>query len=165
MNTQATTCCHSERSEAATQQMKSARPGFQSLVYGRVISDRNSQRCLKAWPHAFAFRCSASFNMTDRFPRGVLCGLLVAVVITGLNSVASAKDTYKFDPSGSTIGFSVHQFLGTTHGKFTNFTGKIEVDREHPENSSVTAQIEVRSIRSEERRVGKECRSRWSPYH
>ena len=24
---------------------------------------------------------------------------------------------------------------------------------------------ETRSIRSEERRVGKECRSRWSPYH
>ena len=24
---------------------------------------------------------------------------------------------------------------------------------------------EVRTIRSEERRVGKECRSRWSPYH
>ena len=23
----------------------------------------------------------------------------------------------------------------------------------------------LRSIRSEERRVGKECRSRWSPYH
>ena len=23
----------------------------------------------------------------------------------------------------------------------------------------------VREIRSEERRVGKECRSRWSPYH
>ena len=24
---------------------------------------------------------------------------------------------------------------------------------------------EVKKIRSEERRVGKECRSRWSPYH
>ena len=24
---------------------------------------------------------------------------------------------------------------------------------------------EVKSLRSEERRVGKECRSRWSPYH
>ena len=23
----------------------------------------------------------------------------------------------------------------------------------------------IRSMRSEERRVGKECRSRWSPYH
>jgi polyisoprenoid-binding protein YceI len=52
-----------------------------------------------------------------------------------------ANETYRFDPSGSTIGFSVHQFLGTTHGRFTKFNGKIEVDREHPENSSVTAQI------------------------
>ena len=25
--------------------------------------------------------------------------------------------------------------------------------------------IEVDEVRSEERRVGKECRSRWSPYH
>jgi polyisoprenoid-binding protein YceI len=40
----------------------------------------------------------------------------------------------------------VRQFLGTTHGKFTNFSGRIEVDRERPENSSVIAQIEVRSI-------------------
>ena len=24
---------------------------------------------------------------------------------------------------------------------------------------------DVRDVRSEERRVGKECRSRWSPYH
>ena len=72
--------------------------------------------------------------------------LFAAVVIAGLTVVASATETYKFDPSGSTIGFSVHQFLGTTHGKFTQFSGKIEIDREHPENSSVTAQIDVRSI-------------------
>ena len=25
--------------------------------------------------------------------------------------------------------------------------------------------VEAASVRSEERRVGKECRSRWSPYH
>ena len=25
--------------------------------------------------------------------------------------------------------------------------------------------VQITSIRSEERRVGKECRSRWSPYH
>jgi polyisoprenoid-binding protein YceI len=67
-------------------------------------------------------------------------------VIAGLSSLALANETYKFDPSGSTIGFAVHQFLGTTHGKFTKFSGKIEIDREHPENSSVTAQIDVRSI-------------------
>ena len=73
------------------------------------------------------------------------CSLLAAVVIAGLTSV-SAKETYQFDQSGSTIGFNVHQLLGTTRGKFTNFSGRIEVDREHPENSSVTAQIDVRSL-------------------
>src|SRR5437870_7385199 len=72
--------------------------------------------------------------------------LIAAVVVAGLTSVASANETYKFDSSGSAIGFTVHQFLGTTHGKFTSFSGKIDVDREHPENSSVTAQIDVRSI-------------------
>jgi len=72
--------------------------------------------------------------------------LLAAFAIAALSPAASANDTYKFDPSSSTIGFSVHQFLGTTQGKFTRFSGKIDVDREHPENSSVTAQIDVRSI-------------------
>lgn len=72
--------------------------------------------------------------------------LFAAAVILGVSSAASANETYKFDSSGSAIGFTVHQFLGTTHGKFTRFSGKIDVDREHPENSSVTAQIDVRSI-------------------
>jgi len=63
-----------------------------------------------------------------------------------LSSIALANETYKFDQSHSTIGFSVHQFLGTTQGKFTKFDGKIEIDRGHPENSSVTARIVVRSI-------------------
>jgi polyisoprenoid-binding protein YceI len=72
--------------------------------------------------------------------------VIAALLIAGLGVTAWAKESYKFDPSGSTIGFSVHQFLGTTRGKFTNFSGRIEVDREHPENSSVTAQIDVQSI-------------------
>jgi polyisoprenoid-binding protein YceI len=70
----------------------------------------------------------------------------IAALVIAVGATASAKESYKFDPSSSTIGFSVRQFLVTTRGKFTNFTGRIEVDREHPENSSVTAQIDVRSI-------------------
>lgn len=84
--------------------------------------------------------------MTALFNRTVLPSILAASVIVGMSSAASAADTYKFDSSGSTIGFSVHQFLGTTRGKFTSFSGRIEVDRERPENSSVAAQIDVRSI-------------------
>jgi polyisoprenoid-binding protein YceI len=72
--------------------------------------------------------------------------IAVGAAITVLSPAALANETYKFDQSHSTIGFSVHQFLGTTHGKFTKFDGKIDIDREHPENSSVTAHIDVRTI-------------------
>jgi polyisoprenoid-binding protein YceI len=60
--------------------------------------------------------------------------------------IASADESYRFDQTQSVIGFSVHQFLGTTHGKFTKFEGRIDIDRKHPENSSVSARIDVRSI-------------------
>ncbi len=68
------------------------------------------------------------------------------VLLAALSSGALANETYKFDQSRSTIGFTVHQFLGTTHGKFAKFDGKIDIDREHPEKSSVVAKIDVRSI-------------------
>ena len=72
--------------------------------------------------------------------------LVAAVAVAALSPTVLAGEIYKFGPSGSTIGFSVHQFLGTTQGKFAKFNGKIDVNREHPENSSVTARIDVRSI-------------------
>lgn len=70
----------------------------------------------------------------------------VGALVVALGSVAFANETYKFEPGHSKIGFSVHQFLGTTNGKFTKFDGKIEIDRDHPENSSVAARIDVRSV-------------------
>lgn len=74
-------------------------------------------------------------------------GNIIAVLVTAaLGTAAAATESYKFEPSSSVIGFSVHQFLGTTRGKFTNFSGSIQLDRERPENSSVAAQIDVRSI-------------------
>src|SRR5438270_4028302 len=72
--------------------------------------------------------------------------IITAILVGGWILTALANEIYNFDDAHSTVGFSVHQFLGTTHGKFTKFEGKIEIDREHPENSSVTARIDVRSI-------------------
>ncbi len=72
--------------------------------------------------------------------------IAAAVAVIALSSAAFANESYKFDQAHSTIGFSVHQFLGTTHGKFTKFDGKIDIDREHTGNSLVTARIDVRSI-------------------
>jgi polyisoprenoid-binding protein YceI/DNA-binding XRE family transcriptional regulator len=61
-------------------------------------------------------------------------------------TVVRASDTYSIDSNRSTIGFGVHQFLGVTKGKFMQFSGTIEIDREHPERSSVEARIQVKSI-------------------
>ena len=59
---------------------------------------------------------------------------------------ATANEIFKFDASRSTIGFRVHQFLGTTTGKFSRFSGNIDLDRQHPERSSVAARIQVSGI-------------------
>ena len=37
--------------------------------------------------------------------------------------------------------------------------------RGHGKLSEADIKAAMREVRSEERRVGKECRSRWSPYH
>ena len=74
--------------------------------------------------------------------RLILAGLAWGLAYTN----TAAAETYKFDQTHSTIGFKVGHFLGTAAGKFKQFNGTIELDREHPANSSVVARIDVRSI-------------------
>ena len=51
-------------------------------------------------------------------------------------------------------------------GTYTHGTSKgIQVYDVNLEEGTLTERSEVEVSRSEERRVGKECRSRWSPYH
>ena len=57
-----------------------------------------------------------------------------------------AGEVYKIDPTPSVIEFRVKQFLGTVKGKFTQFSGTLDLDREHPARSNVAATIQVRSI-------------------
>ena len=73
---------------------------------------------------------------------------LVVSVIVFATSCASALaiETFKIDPAHSRIGFKVRQALATVAGRFKQFGGTIELDREHPERSSVMATIQVKSI-------------------
>jgi polyisoprenoid-binding protein YceI len=59
---------------------------------------------------------------------------------------ADAAEVFKIDPAHSRIGFKVHQAIATVTGRFKQFGGTIELDRERPEKSSVTATIQVKSI-------------------
>jgi polyisoprenoid-binding protein YceI len=69
-------------------------------------------------------------------------GLSLAVGVVS----AGANEIFKFDPAHSTISFKVRHMLGSAKGKFVKFSGTIEVDREHPESSSVVATIQAASI-------------------
>ena len=76
------------------------------------------------------------------------CTLLLFVVLSLAVAPVSARgnDVYKFDPMHSNIAFKVRQFLGPVKGRFTKFSGTIEVNRDHPEQSSVTATIQAASL-------------------
>lgn len=73
-----------------------------------------------------------------------LLALGLGLVVGG--SSVRANEIFRIDPARSTIKFKVRHFLGTTTGRFTKFSGTIDVDREHPEKSSVTATIQTASI-------------------
>ena len=71
----------------------------------------------------------------------------VSLTVFGVFCVAPVlAESYKIDTAHSSITFKVRQFINTTNGRFRNFSGTIQVDREHPENSSVSVKIAVSSI-------------------
>ena len=72
--------------------------------------------------------------------------ILFAAISIGVT--AQANETFKIDPSHSTIAFKVRHMLGNAKGKFSKFSGTIEVDRDHPEQSSATVTIDAASIDS-----------------
>jgi polyisoprenoid-binding protein YceI len=57
-------------------------------------------------------------------------------------------DIYTFDQTGSTISFQVHHLLGIAKGEFHRFSGTIDLNRDDPERSNVSARIDVASIDS-----------------
>lgn len=56
------------------------------------------------------------------------------------------REAFKIDRTHSTIAFRLRHLLGTAHGNFSKFSGTVVVDRDRPENSSVTARIDASSI-------------------
>jgi polyisoprenoid-binding protein YceI len=50
------------------------------------------------------------------------------------------------DPVHSTVGFKIRHLFGYVTGRFTDVTGVIKIDPNHPESASVEATIGVKSI-------------------
>src|SRR5256712_12287848 len=68
------------------------------------------------------------------------------------------------------IDYSFNPYIGCYHACVFCYTPRLmRMDRNEWGTSVVVkrnaATVVAKEVRSEERRVGKECRSRWSPYH
>ena len=89
---------------------------------------------------------------------------LLALVITGLAfsslaSVQASVETYDIDPVHTWVGFTVSHFFTKVPGFFGKVKGTVIVDRDHLENSSVEAVIEVASITTNTRLRDDDLRS------
>jgi polyisoprenoid-binding protein YceI len=76
-----------------------------------------------------------------------------------LASPALAAETYQFDKAHTTVGFQVRHIFTMVGGRFTDFTGTIQVDRAKPESSSVEFTIQAKSIDTNEPRRDEHLRS------
>ena len=72
---------------------------------------------------------------------------------------ALAGDTYSFDKAHTTVGFQVRHIYTNVSGKFTDFTGTIQVDRAKPESSTVEFTIQATSIDTSDQRRDQHLRS------
>jgi polyisoprenoid-binding protein YceI len=70
-----------------------------------------------------------------------------------------AAETYSFDKAHTTVGFQVRHIYTNVSGKFTDFTGTIQVDRAKPESSTVDFTIQATSIDTSEPRRDQHLRS------
>ena len=78
--------------------------------------------------------------------RSLLALVITALALGSLTSVRAAVETYNIDPVHTWVGFSIAHFFTKVPGYFGKVKGTIVVDRDHLENSTVEAVIEVASI-------------------
>jgi polyisoprenoid-binding protein YceI len=78
--------------------------------------------------------------------RSLLALVVTALALGSLTSAKAAVETYNIDPVHTWVGFSVAHFFTKVPGYFGKVKGTIVVDRDHLENSTVEAVIQVASI-------------------
>src|SRR5215471_2673033 len=62
-------------------------------------------------------------------------------------SLPMPQPAWQFDPAHSSIAFTVrHMMVTKVRGEFTNWSGTLDFDPDHPERSSVAVDIEAASI-------------------
>src|ERR1035437_10637247 len=114
-------------------------------------------RSWRVWKINFAMATANVTIQSSQFPENVRHDLLASLVARRVNHkfhYDSVRQTQKW--------LALHQARSPSR----NDTDCADTyDRAFAEAVNQIAAKQIHVIRSEERRVGKECRSRWSPYH
>lgn len=71
--------------------------------------------------------------------------LHVAIALAA-QSLHAETETSKLDPSKTVVRFEIRHMLGKVVGNFHGVRGTLRMDRVHPENSSIVATVESRTI-------------------
>ena len=78
--------------------------------------------------------------------RSILSIVIAALALGSLTSAKAAVETYNIDPVHTWVGFTISHFFTKVPGYFGKLKGTIVVDRDHLENTTTEAVIEVASI-------------------
>jgi polyisoprenoid-binding protein YceI len=91
--------------------------------------------------------------------RPILALVFAGLVLGPLTSAEAAVETYDIDPVHTWVGFTIAHFFTKVPGFFGKLKGTIVVDRDHLENSTTEAVIEVASITTNTRMRDDDLRS------
>jgi len=91
--------------------------------------------------------------------RSLFALVVASLLICSLTSGLAAVESYNIDPVHSWVGFTIAHFFTKVPGYFSKVKGTIVVDRDHLENSTVEAVIEVASITTNTKRRDDDLRS------
>ena len=91
--------------------------------------------------------------------RSILALVFASLVLGPLMSAKAAVETYDIDPVHTWVGFTISHFFTKVPGYFGKLKGTIVVDRDHLENTTTEAIIEVASITTNTRMRDDDLRS------
>src|SRR3989441_7020918 len=126
-----------------------SRDGLSRPRNGRAGSAGARSVCCATWRRViFFFFFQAEDGIRDKLVTGVqTCALPISSAVAAPTDVPVA-----------TAGFTAPKPVASE-------TADLKIDLAATGPCWVSATVDAEPPRSEERRVGKECRSRWSPYH
>ena len=91
--------------------------------------------------------------------RSILALVFFGLALGSLASAQAAVETYDIDPVHTSVGFTLSHFFTKVAGFFGKVKGTVVVDRDHLENSTTEAVIEVTSISTNTRMRDDDLRS------